>query len=163
MVMKRVSDYQTSRGKIWFSPTFLSHQLGYKLRLAVKVQPQTSLPFNENLQLNIAVVSPPGDQEDFLKLPCIGDATLQILNPEEDEDHINISVEFMIGDEPDHERFTDASVPQSYIHHDCLFFSVIEVDLDEEYKPWLLNPQLLETDDSSSVDSDSETSDDYAS
>jgi hypothetical protein len=153
VVMKSVSKYQASTGKTWFSPVFLSHQLGYKLRLAVKIQPQATIPLNENLQLNVRIVSASGDQEDFLKLPCVGDATVQVLNPEQNKRRIDISVGFMIGDES--ERFTYASVPKVYIHHDCLFFRVVKIDLAEEYKPWLLDPHL-EADDSMSVDGDSE-------
>lgn len=151
MVMKPIRNYQASTGKTWFSPTFLSHQLGYRLCLAVKIQPQASLPLNENLQLNIGIVSAPGHQEKFLKFPCIGDATVQVLNPEQNKRHIDISVGFMIGDE-ESERLTYASVPKAYIHHDFLFFRVVKIDLAEEYKPWLLDPHL-DADDSMSVDS----------
>ena len=156
VVMKPVSEYQGSTGKTWFSPTFLSHRLGYKLCLAVKMQTQASLPLNENLQLNVGVVSAPGEQGDFLKFPCIGDATVQVLNPQQNKRRIDISVGFMIGDES--ERFTFASVPKAYIYQDRLFFRVVKIDLDEEYKPWLLDPHL-EADDSISVDS--ETNNDY--
>ena len=152
VVMKPVSDYQASTGKTWLSPTFLSHQLGYKLCLAVRIQPQASLPFNENLQLNVGIVSASEDQEDFLKFPCIGDATVQILSPEKNQRCIDIPVGFMIGDEP--ERFTYASVPKTYIHSNCLFFHVVKIDLGDEYKPWLLDPHnVMEVDDSISVDS----------
>ena len=151
MVMKPVSEHQASTGKTWLSPIFLSHQLGYKLRLAVKMQPQPSLPMNDNLQLNVGIVSARGEQADFLKFPCIGDAKVHILNPQQNEQPINISVGFMISDESD--RFTFASVPKDYIYEDCLFFCVVNVHLDTEYKPWLLDP-YQESEDSDSVDSD---------
>ena len=63
---------------------------------------------------------------------------------------MDISVGFMIGDES--ERFMFASVPKAYIYQHHLFFRVVKIDLDEKYKPWLL-------DDSISVDS--ETNNDY--
>jgi hypothetical protein len=154
VVMKSVSKYQASSDNTWYSPVFLSHQLGYKLRLAVEIQPQATLPLNENLQLDIRIVSASGDQEDFLKLPCVGDATVQVLNPEQNKRRIDISVGFMIGDELVR-TYASESVPKAYIHHDCLFIRVVKIDLAEEYKPWLLDPHL-EADDSMSVDGDSE-------
>ena len=96
-------------------------------------------------------MSVPEDQEDFLKFPCIGDATVQILNPEKNKRRIDIPVGFMIGDES--ERFTYASVLKTYIHRNCLFIRVVKIDLADEYKPWLLDPHM-EVDDSMSVDSE---------
>ena len=150
VVMKPVSDYQASTSKTWLSPTFRSHQLGYKLRLAVRILPQASLPLNDNLQLDIGIVSAPEDQEIFLKLPCISDATVQILNPEKNTCK-PISIGFMTGDES--EKFMHTSVPKTYIHCNCLFFRVVKIDLGEEYKLWLLDPHE-EVDDSMSVDSE---------
>ena len=155
VVMKPVSDYQNSAGKTWFGPAFQSHQLGYKLCLAVKMQPQASLDLNDNLQLNVGVVSAPGDQLDFLKFPCIGDATVQVLNPQQNKRHIDISVGFMISDDHESGRFTFTFVPKEYVEKDRLFFRVVKVDLDEEYKPWLLDPHQ-EADDSDSGDSEME-------
>ena len=67
MVMKYISEYKTSPGKTWLSPIFLSHQVGYKLRLAVRVSPQ---PQDGNLQLEIGIISA-GAQEHYLKFPCM--------------------------------------------------------------------------------------------
>ena len=147
MVMKCVSEYKKSAGKIWFSPIFLSHQLGYKLRLAVRVSPQSQ---DKNLHLEVGIVSAPGAQEHYLKFPCNGDADVHILNPQENEDHKFISVNnFEINDASDcHSEFTFAFVPKHYVHKDCLFFCVEEINLDHDCKTWLLDPADREPKDS---------------
>ena len=148
--MKPVSEYQTSTSKIWFSPTFRSHQLGYKLRLAVEVKPQPS-----HLQLNVAIVSaPPEDQPEFVKFPCVGYATVHILNPQHNKRHKDISFGFRISDESD--KSMPAAVPNEYIMDDHLFFRVVKVELEEDYKPWLLDPHH-EAEDSDSTDSEIES------
>lgn len=151
MVMKHVSEYKASAGKTWFSPTFLTHQLGYKLQLAVKVQPQQ--PQNEYLHLEVGIVLAPGDQEHYLKFPFKGDADVHILNPQQNKRHKFISIDFEINDESDYE-FTLALVPKDrYVYKDCLFLCVEEICLDHECKTWLLDPNQ-EAEDSDSVDSE---------
>ena len=158
MVMKHISEYKTSpgHGKTWLSPIFLSHQLGYKLRLAVRVSPQ---PQDGNLQLEIGIVSA-GAQEHYLKFPCNGDANVHILNPQENEDHKFIFVNnFEINNgASDYHNF--ASVPERYVHKDCLFFCVEEIYLDDDdCKIWLLDPADREPKDSEEESEESEESD----
>ena len=156
--MKHVSEFKTS-GTTWFSPTFLSHQLGYKLRLAVKMQPLT---LNENLYLDVGIESALGAQEHYLKFPCIGDATVHILNPQQNREHIDISIGFMINDE--FNEYISALVPKAYVYKDCLFFSVEEVYLDDDYKTWLLDPcqEAEDSDSEEQFDSDSRDSTDMS-
>ena len=115
------------------------------------MQPQPSLSLNDNLQLSVGIISAPEGQADYLKFPCIGDAKVHVLNPQQNKRPIHISVGFMLGDESD--RFTFASVPKEYVYKDRLFFRMVKVDLDEEYKPWLLDPHQ-EAEDSDSIDSE---------
>ena len=137
MVMKPFSEYQTCTDKVWLSPTFLSHQLGYKLRLAVNIQP---LLLNDNPQLKIGIVSASEGQADYLKLPCIGDAKVHIINPQQNKRHKDISFGFIIPGDNESYNFTFALLSKDFVYKDCLFFRVEEVYLDEAYKPWLLDP-----------------------
>jgi hypothetical protein len=157
MVMKHISEYKTSPGKTWFSPNFLSHQLGYKLRLAVKVQPK---PQDKHLHLEVGIVSAPGAQEHYLKFPCNGDADVHILNPQENKYHMFIFVtNFEINDASENlGEFTFALVPKDYVYKDCLFFCVEEIHLDQDCTTWLLDPADREAKNDSEVESDSRDS-----
>lgn len=151
VVMKHVSEYKASTDKIWFSPTFLSHQLGYKLRLAVKMVPQSP---NKHLHLKVGIVAAPGPQEHYLRFPCNGDASIHILNPQQNKEHMFIFTGFKLNNDDNEYYF--ASIPKEYVYKDCLFFHVEEVCLGDNYKTWLLDPDQEAEDSDSKEDSDSE-------
>lgn len=161
LMMKPVSKYQASPDEVWTSPRFLSHQLGYKLCLVARIQPQTCELLDGNLQLDVGIVSAQGSQDDFLKFPCIGDAEVKILNPRENKGHREIPFGFMINNDARSARHHDllfpASAPKDYIYKDCLFFHVVAIHLSEDHRPWLLDPGQVLAMEEDTVDSEIES------
>ena len=148
LIMNEVGSYQNST-TIWRSAPFISHQLGYKLNLAVR--------FNPNIPtcLELALGSAQNGQNtsSHLKFPCIGDATVKILNPKEDRHHIKLHMGFSVTAEPVNllefpEGGSFESIPKQFIHEDRLHFQVVEIHLDDKHKPWLLHPTNTQDSDS---------------
>ena len=73
--MEDVSKYKTS-GQFWLSDSFLSHQLGYRLSLAVKLEAEN------HTKVTLPLMSAKGKRSPYLDYPCIGSATVIILNPD---------------------------------------------------------------------------------
>lgn len=160
LIMKPVSKYQASTYKIWLSSSFLSHQVGYKLCLMAKILPKSNTKLNDSVQLEVGVVSAQGQQDNFLKFPCIGDAKVKILNPHHNKGHKEISMGFMIHNERCSAHTLGLSypviVPKEFIFKDRLFFHIVAIQLSEDHRPWLLDPSQV-TEDTALYSSDSES------
>ena len=161
LIMKPISKYQTSTDEIWISPSFLSHQLGYKLSLTVRLLQQASMKqLRNSVQLEVGIVSAQRRQDSFLKFPCIGDIKVKILNPHQNKGHMEISMGFMINNDRRKDRTPELSypmtVPKDFIFKDRLFFHIVTVQLSEDHRPWLLDPSQVTEDTAYSSDSESE-------
>lgn len=148
LIMNQVGFYQNST-TIWRSTPFISHQLGYKLNLAVRFDPNTPTC----LELAMGSAQSSQNSSSHLKFPCIGDATVKILNPNEDKHHITLHMGFSVTAEPINilkfpESGSFESIPEQFIHEDSLHFQVVEIHLDDKYKPWLLHPTSTQDSDS---------------
>ena len=160
LIMTFVSKYQASTDKIWLSSSFLSHQLGYKLCLMAKILPKSRKKLNDSIRLEVGIVSAQGQQDNFLKFPCIGDAKVKVLNPHQNKGHKEISMGFVIHNGQHNAHTSELSypmvVPKEFIFKDRLFFHVVMVQLSEDHRPWLLDPSQVTEDTAYSSDSESE-------
>ena len=140
--MQDVSRYKGSE-QFWLSDSFWSHQLGYKLSLAIKVEEGSS---EHSLKVSVAVTSSEGKQSSYLEYPCIGNASIVILNPKVNDSqngHELVDLMFMIvnKDPTSYPEIHDQTeISTDFIHKDCLFFRVEKVEMNERaYKLWLLD------------------------
>lgn len=146
LVMQDVLSYKDS-GEFWLSDSFYSHQLGYKLALAVKVENGSG---DKTIKVTLALVSSEGKQSKYLDYPCIGNATVYILNPEINESttvHEQAEFLFML-ENKDPQSYPDLSeqteISLDFIRKDCLFFRVDKVEMTENnYKLWLLDTKYF--------------------
>ena len=147
-IVTPVSAYKEPSSKFWISSPFMSHQLGYKLFLAVKFSQR------DPTHLEIAVRSPQEiyQRPSHLKFPCEGDVTVRILNPRENKEHIKTSVGFIINATTIDpvtkfpQQSCNLPVSSKYIDNDNLYLQVVEVQLEDEYRPWLLHPNMYDSD-----------------
>ena len=122
--MEGVSYYKTS-GEVWLSDSFLSHQLGYRLSLAVKLEPGSS---ENNTKVTLALMSAKGKHSPYLDYPCIGSATVIILNPDDKSNHETADhFMFMLqNQEPQKTSYPEVNeqteIGDGFIHKDCIFF-----------------------------------------
>ena len=141
LAMENVSQYIDSEDA-WLSEGFLSHQIGYRICLAVRIGSSSGNSGMLNVMLGIA--SAEGPQSSYLVYPCTGLAKLAILNPMEDCDHHVLELMFTLEKSSYHEIAGEAvQIPQYFIaHSDSLFFRVETIDLDKtKYKVWLLDAE----------------------
>ena len=140
LVMENVSQYLDS-GEVWISDTFRSHQLGYKLCLAVKLAKGSG---EDSIDVTLAVTSSAVESHAYLDYPRIGNATITILYPITDVFHETVEPFFMLENikkptMPD--LFDQTEISGSFVMKDCLFFRVKKVEIQGvDFKPWLLDP-----------------------
>ena len=138
--MENVNQYLES-GEVWISDTFHSHQLGYKLCLAVKLAKGSG---EDNIDVTLAMMSSGVESSKYLDYPRIGNATIAVLYPVADASHEIIEHFFMLENKertstPDVCDQTEIS--GSFVMKDCLFFRVKKVEIQGvDFKPWLLDP-----------------------
>ena len=89
IIMTNFSQQQDK--EIWLSTPFDSHYNGYKMCLGVCPSGYGS---GKGTHLGVTVHLMRGEFDDQLKWPFRGDVTVQLLNQEEDENHIEILVPF---------------------------------------------------------------------
>lgn len=150
-IMTDVGTYKRSSTTFWMSTPFRSHQLGYKLYLAVRFSPADSL----RLEMALGSVQDNRDSTTHLRFPCIGDAIIKVLNPHENKNHIKVQMGFtihatIISQHEFPEGGSFVAISENYIDDDCLNLQVTEIHLDDKYRPWLLDPSLTNTHDSDS-------------
>uniref|UniRef100_A0A1X7T0P9 MATH domain-containing protein n=1 Tax=Amphimedon queenslandica TaxID=400682 RepID=A0A1X7T0P9_AMPQE len=75
----------------WYSPSFYSHQEGYKLCLRVRANGESE---GSGTHLSIHVHLMRGDHDETLKWPVRGKVKLELLNRKCDEDHFAGEIEF---------------------------------------------------------------------
>ena len=139
LAIENVSEYVDSE-EAWLSEGFLSHQIGYRICLAVRIGSSSGNSGMLNVMLGIA--SAEGHQNSYLVYPCTGLAKIAILNPMEDCDHHILELMFTLEKSSYHEIAGEAvQIPQFFItHSNSLFFRVERIDLDKtKYKVWLLD------------------------
>ena len=156
LVMENVSNYIDSEDA-WLSDSFLSHQIGYKICLAVRIGSSSGNSGMLNVMLGIAPAD--GPQGSYLVYPCTGFATIAIMNPVEDCDHHVLELMFTLEESSYHEIAGEAvQIPQYFITHvNSLFFRVEKIDLDKtKYKLWLLDPFVAENSEDIDVESSEE-------
>ena len=161
LAMENVSEYVDS-DEAWLSDGFFSHQIGYKMCLAVRIE--SSSEDDGMLNVILGIASAEGPHSGFLEYPCSGFVTVMILNPLEDHDHQVLELMFVL-EKPNMYVYNEiggevVKVPQHFITPvDCLFFQVEKVDMDrEQYRLWLLDASL--TKDKQSQDGELSDSDD---
>lgn len=153
LAMEKVSEYIDSEDA-WLSEGFLSHQIGYRICLAVRIGSSSGNSGMLNVMLGIA--SAEGHQSSYLVYPCTGLAKIAILNPMEDCDHHTLELMFTLEQSSYHEIAGEAvQIPQYFItHSNSLFFRVERIDLDKtKYKVWLLDAENHEDKPSVKVES----------
>ena len=141
LVMQDVSSYKTS-GEFWLSDSFLSHQLGYRLSLAVKLEAGSA---ENHTKVTLALMPAKGKHSPYLDYPCIGNATVIILNPEDNSNHETVDFLFMF-EKKDSQTYPDMNeqteIQNNFIRKDCIFFRVDKIEMNERpYKLWLLDPK----------------------
>ena len=144
LAMENVSEYIDSEDA-WLSESFLSHQIGYKICLAVRIGSSSGNSGMLNVMLGIA--SAEGHQGSYLVYPCTGLAKIAILNPMEDYDHHVLELMFTLEKSSHHEIAGEAvQIPRYFVTHaNSLFFRVERIDLDKiKYKVWLLDTENCE-------------------
>ena len=143
--MEDVSYYKI-QGEFWLSNSFLSHQLGYRLSLAVKLEPGSA---ENHTKVTLALMSAnlKGKHSPYLDYPCIGSATVIILNPDDKSNHESAEFMFMLeSKDPQKSSYPELNeqteIGDEFIRKDCIFFRVDKVEMSERpYKLWLLDPQ----------------------
>lgn len=138
IVMQNVSGHKHS-GETWYSDTFLSHQLGYRLNLAVKVEKGSQ---EDTRKLSIALVlSKEGRSGTYLDYENVGNCIVTIMNPVANGNHREVEFMFKLNNK-DLTRFSrEVEISHRYITKDCLFFRVVKVDI-KETRSWLLDPMV---------------------
>ena len=145
LVMEDVSKYKTS-GQFWLSDGLLSHQLGYKLSLAVKLE-AGSTENHTKVTLALMSRSAKGKRSPYLDYPCVGSTTVIILNPDNKSNHETVDFMFMLqNQEPQRSSYPELNeqteIADSFIRKDCIFFRIEKVEMSEKpYRLWLLDPQ----------------------
>lgn len=138
--MTPVSTYQGLSAIFWTSPTFTSCQLGYKLNLVVRFNPENPLA------LDMTMRSTQDRQNDHMKYPCTGVATMMILNPHSNSDHVKCDMNFVLHypstDPPNFSEGSSFRFPENFIDDDRLYLQVSGIQMDGSNRPWLLNPYL---------------------
>ena len=145
LAMENVSEYIDSEDA-WLSDSFLSHQIGYRICLAVRIGFSSGNSGMLNVMLGIA--SAEGHQSSYLVYPCTGIAKIVILNPMEDCDHHILELMFTLEKSSYHEIAGEAvQIPHYFTTHcNSLFFRVERIDMDKsKYKVWLLDAENRES------------------
>lgn len=156
LAMENVSEYIDSEDA-WLSEGFLSHQIGYRICLAVRIGSSSGNSGMLNVMLGIA--SAEGHQGSYLVYPCTGLAKIAILNPMEDYDHHMLELMFTLEKSSHHEIAGEAvQIPRYFVTHaNSLFFRVERIDLDKiKYKVWLLDTENCEGKSNTRVESSEE-------
>ena len=84
-------DSHYKSNKHWYSPSFYSHEKGYKLCLRIRANGESQ---GSGTHLSIHIHLMRGDYDDVLKWPVRGKVTLQLLNRNRDENHFSGDIEF---------------------------------------------------------------------
>ncbi|XP_019857635.1 PREDICTED: WEB family protein At4g27595, chloroplastic-like [Amphimedon queenslandica] len=84
-------DSHHKSNKHWYSPSFYSHEKGYKLCLRVRANGESQ---GSGTHLSIHIHLMRGDYDDVLKWPVRGKVTLEILNRNRDKNHFSGDIEF---------------------------------------------------------------------
>lgn len=141
LVMENVSEY-TDLDEAWLSDGFYSHQIGYKICLAVRIESCSEEDGMLNVILGIA--SAEGPHRKYLVYPCSGLAKILILNPVEDSGHQVLELMFTL-EKPNLNSYSEipgeaVKIPQHFTANEgCLFFQVETIDIDKtKYSLWLL-------------------------
>ena len=87
--MTNFNQYQDD--KHWYSPPFYTHPHGYKMCL--RVTPK-GWGYHKGTHLGVAIYMMRGEFDDQLKWPFRGNITYQLMNQEEDKDHVVKTVYF---------------------------------------------------------------------
>lgn len=146
LVMENVTKY-IDADTAWLSDSFFSHQIGYKICLAIKIE--SSPETDGSLNLVIGVTSVEGSPGSYLSYPCSGFATVAILNPHQNYGHKVLAVVFLLENialNSYKEIISEVvNIPRQFITQgDCIFFQVEKIDLDEtKHKLWLLDATVV--------------------
>ena len=148
LVMENVSEYIDS-DEAWLSDGFYSHQIGYRICLAIKLE--SSSDKDSALNVMLGMISAEGMHSSYLVYPCSGFATVAILNPQANSDHKVLELMFIL-EKPTLNNCSEivsemVQVPRHFItQKDCIFFQMDRVEMDEsKQKLWLLDAALVET------------------
>lgn len=147
LVMEKVSEY-TDLDEAWLSEGFYSHQIGYKICLAVRIE--SCSEEDDMLNVILGISSTEGPHRKYLVYPCSGLAKILILNPIEDSGHQVLELMFTL-EKPNHNSYSEipgeaVKIPQHFTaNEDCLFFHVETIGIDKtKYSLWLLDTEFVE-------------------
>ena len=147
LAMENVSEYVDS-DEAWLSDGFFSHQIGYKMCLAVRIE--SSSQVDGSLNVMMGITSAENTQNGYLSYPCSGFATVVILNPYKNCDHKVTELVFIL-EKPALNSYREivsevVHIPPHFItQDDCIFFRVEKIDMDKiKHKLWLLDASLVE-------------------
>ena len=127
----------------WLSPPFYTHPHGYKMCMCVW---PNGFSTGKGTHLGVTIHLMRGEFDDQLKWPFRGDITVQLLNQEEDKDHIMKEIPFTDGAPNDvvnrvtkeemnpsgcglSEVLPNSSLERGYLKDDCLKFCITNVVL----------------------------------
>ena len=147
LVMENVSEY-IDLDEAWLSEGFYSHQIGYKICLAVRIE--SCSEEDDMLNVVLGISSTEGLHRKYLVYPCSGLAKILILNPIEDSGHQVLELMFTL-EKPILNSYSEipgeaVKIPQHFTAHEgCLFFHVETIDIDKtKYSLWLLDTEFVE-------------------
>ena len=161
LVMENVSKY-LDFDETWLSEVFYSHQIGYKICLAVRLE--SSSEGDGMVNVILGVTSAEGPHSRYLVYPCSGFAKLLILNPKEDSGHQALELPFSLETPIKVNGYSEiegeaVKIPQYFIvRKEFLFFQVEQISVDKaKHALWLLDAAFVE----GKQRSDEESSEDF--
>ena len=125
-------------------PIFYSHQNRYKLQLKIGIHVNRTTS-----QFNLILCSVSGENDGNLVWPVSGTLTVALLNQHKNQGHCIANIEFMMeacSQTPIFE--TRFQSPNDYITvngEGDLQFCILKIELNEQCKPWLLDPSTINT------------------
>ena len=84
-------DQQTNENATWYSPSFYTHQRGYRMSLHVF---PNGVAAAKGTHVSVYVCLVRGEFDEYLKWPFRGDITVQLLNQQEDNNHHEMTARF---------------------------------------------------------------------
>ena len=85
------ADQQKNENATWYSPSFYTHQRGYRMSLHVS---PNEFATAKGMHVSVYVCLVRGEFDEYLKWPFRGDITIQLLNQREDKNHHEMTIRF---------------------------------------------------------------------
>ena len=110
---------------VWYSPPRYTHPGGYRFGIAVRADDCT-----EEKQIAVYFYSMMGSCDRVLRWPVSFTITLQLLNQEGDQDHINVTKSFSLSKIDAHKGYVIA-VPQHGNVYECILHDNLQYDAEK--------------------------------